>query len=167
MSTSRILAVTAAVALAGALTAQAQQVSEKKAPRNPKLITTEDVEAARSNNAYQVVEKLHPEWLRRVSHVQTLGGGRPTMPSSRGGDGGSDAGATAAIPSDENYIQPNQEVRQTAVFVDGTDMGGIEELAQVQSNMIQEIRFLNSSDAGAKYGPRYPAGVIEVMLKSR
>jgi hypothetical protein len=167
MSTSRILAVTAAVALAGALTAQAQQVSEKKATRNPKLITTEDVEAARSNNAYQVVEKLHPEWLRRVSHVQTLGGGRPTLPSSRGSDGGNDAGATAAIPSDENYIQPNQEVRQTAVFVDGTDMGGIEELAQVQSNMIQQIRFLNSSDAGAKYGPRYPAGVIEVMLKSR
>lgn len=168
MSTSRILAVTAAVALAGALTANAQQVSEKKANRNPKFITTEEIDAARVNNGYQVVEKLHPEWLRRAAQVNTLGGGRPTPPTNRGAPGASDGDPTAGMASsDQNYIQANPDRNQLAVYVDGNDMGGAEELAQIQSNMIQEIRYLTASDAEAKYGPRYPAGVIEVRLKTR
>jgi hypothetical protein len=168
MSTSRILAVTAAVAFAGALTAHAQQVSEK-ANRDRKLLTTEEIDAAHVNNAYQVVEKLHPEWLRRVTRIQTLGGGRPQAPTNRGAPGENDGGGAGAssASSGDNYIQPNQETRQMAVFVDGTDMGGLEELAQIQSNLVEEMRFLTSSDAEAKYGPRYPSGAIEVRLKSR
>ena len=46
-------------------------------------------------------------------------------------------------------------------------MGGIEELQQVQSNLIEEIRYLNAGDAESKYGPRFSAGVIELKLKSR
>jgi hypothetical protein len=161
MSTSRILAVTAAVALAGALSAHAQQVSEK-ANRNPKLITTEDVEAARVNNAYQVIEKLHPEWLRRAARRTTLDGGRPRPPSN---SGSSDDASTAS--SDANYIQANEPPTTSAVFVDGTEMGGAEELTQVQSNMIQDIRYLSGSDAETKYGPRFSNGVIEVRLKTR
>jgi len=168
MSTSRILAVAAAVALAGALTAHSQQVSEKKANRNPKFITAEEIDAARVNNAYQVVEKLHPEWLRRAAQPNTLGGGRPAPPTNSGAPGGADGDPTASMTSsDQNYIQANPDRNQLAVFVDGTDMGGVEELAQVQTNLIQDIRYLTASDAGAKYGPRYPAGVIEVKLKSR
>jgi len=168
MSTSRILAVTAAVALAGALTAHAQQVSEKKATPNPKFITTEEIDAARVNNAYQVVEKLHPEWLRRAAQFNTLGGGRPPAPTGRSAGGASgDPNASPVSESDQNYIQANPDRNQLAIIVDGTDMGGTEELAQIQTNLIQEMRYLTASDAGAKYGPRYPAGVIEVKLKSR
>ena len=83
MTTSRIVAVAAAVALAGALTAQAQQVSEK-GNRNRKLITAEEIDAAHVNNAYQVIEKLHPEYLQRVTRIQTLGSGRISRGSSRG-----------------------------------------------------------------------------------
>ena len=163
MSTSRILAVTAAVALAGALTANAQQVSEK-ANRNPKLITTEDVEAARVNNAYQVIEKLHPEWLRRTARRTTLDGGRPRPPSN---SGSSDDDGASPASSDANYIQANEPPTTSAVFVDGTEMGGAEELTQVQSNLIQDIRYLTGSDAETKYGPRFSNGVIEVRLKTR
>src|SRR5262249_45084673 len=112
MSTSRILAVTAAVALAGALTAHAQQVSEK-ANRNPKLITTEEVEAARVNNAYQIIEKLHPEWLRRTARRTTLDGGRPRPPSN---SGSSDADGASPASSDANYIQANEPPTTSAVF---------------------------------------------------
>jgi hypothetical protein len=162
MSTSRILAVTAAVALAGALTAHAQQVSEK-ANRNTKLITTEEVEAARVNNAYQV-EKLHPEWLRRAARRTTLDGGRPRPPSNPGST--AEEGASPGT-SDANYVQANESPSTSAVFVDGTEMGGADELTQVQSNLIQDIRYLSGSDAETKYGPRFANGVIEVRLKTR
>jgi hypothetical protein len=114
MSTSRILAVTAAVALAGALTAHAQQVSEK-ANRNTKLITTEEVEAARVNNAYQVIEKLHPEWLRRAARRTTLDGGRPRPPSNPGST--AEEGASPGT-SDANYVQANESPSTSAVFVE-------------------------------------------------
>ena len=167
MTTSRIVAVAAAVALAGALTAQAQQVSEK-GNRNRKLITAEEIDAARVNNAYQVIEKLHPEYLQRVTRIQTLGSGRISRGSSRGGgaSGGAGDGADPMDGSDQVYVQPEPQ-RTTAVFIDGTEMGGLEELQQVQSNLIEEIRYLNAGDAESKYGPRFSAGVIELKLKSR
>jgi hypothetical protein len=46
-------------------------------------------------------------------------------------------------------------------------MGGADELTQVQSNLIQDIRYLSGSDAETKYGPRFANGVIEVRLKTR
>jgi hypothetical protein len=50
--------------------------------------------------------------------------------------------------------------------VDGTEMGGVEELQRLQSNLVEEIRYLSGSDAQTKYGPRFSAGVIEVKLKT-
>jgi hypothetical protein len=166
MITSRIVAVAAAVALAGGLTAQAQQVSEN-ANRNRKLITAEEIDAAHVNNAYQVIEKLHPEYLQRVNRIQTLGSGQMNRGGSRGG-GASSAGegSDPMQAADQSYIQPEPQ-RTTAVFVDGNEMGGLEELQQVQSNLIEEIRYLSAADAEAKYGPRFSAGVIELKLKNR
>ena len=53
-----------------------------------------------------------------------------------------------------------------AVFVDGTEMGGLDELRQIQANTVDEIRYLSGSEAQTKYGPRFPAGVIEMKLKT-
>lgn len=164
MTTSRIVTVAAAAVLAGALTAHAQQVSETSS-RDWKLISTEEIEAARVNTAYQVVEKLHPEYLRRINRVQSLGGGRLVRGTRGVGTGD---GSGAGIESVEDaYSRPQEEQRTMAVFVDGTDMGGIEELQQIQSNLVEEIRYLTGPDAGAKYGPRFSAGVIEVKLRNR
>jgi hypothetical protein len=163
MTTLRIVTVAAAAVLAAALTAHAQQVSETS-NRDRKLITTEEIDAARVNTAYEVVEKLHPEYLRRIGRVQSLGAGR-LVRGSRGAATGaaSDAGMESA---EDAYVRPEEEQRMTAVFVDGTDMGGIEELQRIQSNLVEEIRYLTGPDAGAKYGPRFSAGVIEVKLKN-
>jgi hypothetical protein len=161
MTTSRIVTVAAAAVFAGALTAHAQQVSEKS-NRDRKLITTEEIDAARVNTAYQVVEKLHPEYLRRINRVQSLGGGRLVR-------GSPSTGATSGAgmeSTEDSYVRPQEEQRITAVFVDGTDMGGIDELQQIQSNLVDEIRYLTGPDAGAKYGPRFSAGVIEVKLRN-
>src|SRR5882724_605770 len=161
MATSRIVAIAAAGVLLGALTAEAQQVSEKS-NRDWKVITAEEIQSAHVTTAYQAIEKLHPDYLRRVSRVHSLGGGRmATGTSARGAAANSDA----AQSTNEAYASAEQEQRTTAVFVDGTDMGGAEELQKIQANLVDEIRYLNGADAEGKYGPRFSAGVIELKLK--
>src|SRR5262245_22949017 len=129
MATSRIVAVAAVVLLAGTLTAEAQEVSEKT-NRDRRVITAEEIEAAHVNTAYQVVEKLRPEILSRMSRPQTVRGGSDTRgatSSSRGaastgaGPGGAGRGANS---TSSNQSQPDpdpvfvaEETRTAAVFV--------------------------------------------------
>lgn len=180
MATLRIAAVAAVVVALGALTAEAQQVSEK-ANRDRKLITAEEIEAARVNNAYEVVERLRPELLSRLSRPQTIAGGafsRGTPTSSRGGTstapgmssgggrGGTSAGGNQSDQDATEQTLTTDEVRTAAIFVDGTNMGGVDELKHIQSTLVEEMRYLSGPDAGFKYGPRFSAGVLEVKLKS-
>ena len=168
MATSRVTGLVAVALLTSVVAAGAQQVSAPK-NRDRKVITTEEVERAGVNNAYQVVERLRPEFLGRMTRQQTLGAGAaPRMSRSRGGQPGGGGGA-GDVPTpgttDQGFSQPDP-ASTTAVFVDGTQMGGIDELQQVASNLVEEIRFLSGTDAQTKYGPRFSAGVIEVQLKT-
>ena len=176
MATSRILGLLAVATLVGIMPANGQQVS-KPANRDRRLITAEEIDHAQVNTAYEAVEKVRPEFLRRTSRIMTLGGGAANTPgpgSRNAGPGGAGsptsggAGAAAAAdPSQDDATFGEAKAPQTAtVFVDGTNMGDIEELKRVQANMVEEIRYLSGPDAQTKYGPRFPAGVIEVTLKT-
>ena len=176
MATSRVFGIAAAAVLAGVVPVAGQQVSAS-ANRDRRVITTEEIEQAQSTDAYQVVEKLRPEFLRRMSRPQTLGGGdrgRGGTNRNPGGGGGGTGGGTGTtgggtggetMQPDPGFSQPDPP-RTAAVFVDGTEMGGVEELQRLQSNLVEEIRYLSGSDAQTKYGPRFSAGVIEVKLKN-
>ena len=145
MTMSRILGLLTVTTLIGVVPAAAQQVSTP-ANRNRRVITTEEIEQAQETNAFQVVEKLRPEFLVSMTRRHTLGRG-------------------ATQQADLGYSQPDPEPA-AAVFVDGTEMGGLDELRQIQSITVEEIRYLSGSEAQTKYGPRFPAGVIEVRLKN-
>ena len=129
MATSRVLAVAAVALLLSATAAAAQQVSEKT-NRDRKVLTAAEIEQAQVRSAYEAIEKLRPEYLRRVGRTQTVG----------------------PVPT-------------AAVFVDGTDMGSLEELRRIQAGQVDEIHYLTGPDSEMKYGPRFSAGVIEVKLK--
>ncbi len=170
MATSRIIGLLTVATLVATMPANGQQVSTP-ANRDRRLITTEEIEQAQETNAFEVVQKLRPEFLRRISQRQTLGAG-----ATAGGAGGRTSGAgTGATGGQGNpaygedhgpgYSQPDPQPT-AGVFVDGTEVGGIEELRQLQSNTVEEIRYLSGTDAQTKYGPRFPAGVIEVTLKT-
>ena len=170
MATSRIFGLLAVATLVGIMPASGQQVSTPT-NRDRRVITTEEIEQAQETNALQVVEKLRPEFLRRMSQRQTLGvGGTAAGAGGRtygGGAGatGSAGGAGATEDQGPAYSQPDPQP-SAAVFVDGTEMGGTDELRQISANTVEEIRYLSGSDAQTKYGPRFPAGVIEVTLKT-
>jgi len=52
------------------------------------------------------------------------------------------------------------------VFVDQTEMGGVEELRRLRNDEIREIEYLTGSDAQQRYGARFSAGIIRVVLKN-
>jgi hypothetical protein len=164
MATSRVFGIAAAAVLVGVVPVAGQQVSAS-ANRDRRVITTEEIEKAQSTDAYQVVEKLRPEFLRRMSRTagRSGGGGGGMAGGGAGGTGGGTGGSETQ--PDPGYSQP-EPARTAAVFVDGTEMGGVEELQRLQSNIVEEIRYLSGSDAQTKYGPRFSAGVIEVKLKN-
>ena len=175
MATSRIFGLLAVATLIGVVPAGGQQTSSP-ANRNRRIITTEEIEQAKETNAFEVVQKLRPEFLRRMAQRPTLGpggtaagaGGRTYGASPSGGAaaGAGGGGGDSPLPApDGGYGQPDPQPT-AAVFVDGTEMGGIDELRQIPTNTIEEIRYLTGSDAGMRYGPRFPAGVIEVKLKT-
>lgn len=51
------------------------------------------------------------------------------------------------------------------VYVDGIHVGGTEELDNVVSERVQEIRFVSANDATTKYGTGHTHGAIEVTTK--
>ncbi len=170
MATSRILGLLAVATLIGVVPAGGQQVSTP-AKRDRRVITTEEIEQAQANNALEVVEKLRPEFLRRVSQRQTIGAGATARGAGGSYGGGSEGPSVGtgggAFGEDHGPGHSEPEAPPTAgVFVDGSEAGGIEELRQIQSNMVEEIRYLSGIDAQTKYGPRFPAGAIEVKLKT-
>ncbi|HEX2449980.1 MAG TPA: TonB-dependent receptor plug domain-containing protein [Gemmatimonadales bacterium] len=145
----------------------AQQTSEA---RSFDVITAEQVDRALVKNAYDAVEKLRPGFLRRAERPRTIVGNRKGQPEvapvGRGRDtermfatdrssmdaGGGDVGRSGAMT--------------VMVYVDGTRVGGVQELKRIPSQDVREIRFLSASDAQARYGTGHAAGVIQVSLKT-
>jgi hypothetical protein len=155
--TNRLLALTLVTLVALTSTVEAQQ---KKVKRDRNLISLEELAALQGHNGYEVVEKLRPDWLRRSERRVTLDTRRVDRGTALGAEPnpGEDVGGS---PYDERNPPP----LKLTVFVDQTEMGGVEELQRLRNDDIQEIRFLSGSDAQQRYGPRFAAGVIQVTLK--
>jgi hypothetical protein len=52
------------------------------------------------------------------------------------------------------------------LIVDGMPRGPLEGLRAISVHSIEEIRFMNSSDATTRFGTGYAAGAIEVITRS-
>jgi hypothetical protein len=187
MATSRILGFLAVAMLIGVVPADGQQVSTH-AKRDRRVITAEEIEQAQETNAFEVVQKLRPEFLHRMSQLNTLrAGGTAIGPGGTAASAGGTAtgtGSTAAGTGGQTYggaagggaagggmeqplagnSQPDPKPTG-GVFVDGTEMGGIDELRQIPASTVEEIRYVSASDVNMRYGSRFPNGVIEVTLK--
>lgn len=131
------------------------EAQSKKIKRDRTLITAEEVSEAGANTAYEAVQKLRSDWLRRGQRQMTVYG--RTSGTTDSPRPGSETG---------DLSDASSRGLKLAVFVDGTDLGGVEELQRIPSNRIEEMRFLSGSDAQQQYGSRYAAGVIQVKLKT-
>jgi len=111
---------------------------------NPDLITREQMAELSDENAYQVVQRLRPRWLRPRSQA-TLG-----TPARRDPVG---VGTQPPLP-------PMPEI-----FVDNVRFGPIESLAQISLNELESIEFIDALDATTRYGTGYISGIIHVLTR--
>jgi hypothetical protein len=105
------------------------------------LITAEEIAKNPAADAYQLVQSLRPAWFR------TRGAASASVSA--------DAMGNATVPGG------------IVVYVDGIKVGGVEELKNVSSDRVLELRFVNASDATTKYGTGHTAGAIEVTTRKR
>jgi hypothetical protein len=92
-------------------------------------------------DAYRVVERLRPNWLR--SRSNTLAAPNPL-------DNDLPGAGSAIVPE---------------VFVDGVHFGALDSLHNLASQNVEQLQYLDSRDATTRYGTGYPAGIISVTMK--
>src|SRR5262245_34926223 len=101
------------------------------APPPPKSssrqITDEDIERLGSSaaNAYDIVQVLRPQWLRKRNDVLNL------------------PGVTAGETGMPDF----------SVFIDDHEMGGLNFLRALPAEQVYSMRFLTMNEVGARYGP--------------
>jgi hypothetical protein len=138
--------------------------------RGVEVITAEQVERALVKNAYDAVEKIRPGFLRRAERPTTVYGNRKGQPEVAPLGRGRDTERMFATDRSSLDAAEGDVGRSGAmsvmVYVDGTKVGGVQELKRIPAQDIREIRFLSASEAQQRYGIGHAAGAIQVALKS-
>jgi len=136
MHVTRRVVVAAMVALAACASGGRSGAGAPAKAPNPSLISTEEIEASSGSNAYEVIQRLRPNFLRTRGAVH----GTP--------------GATNAI-----------EMVDLVVYLNDNRLGGSDQLRQIAKTDIREIRYFNSSEATTKWGTGHSAGAIQVVSR--
>jgi lipoprotein-anchoring transpeptidase ErfK/SrfK len=122
---------TVAAACAGAAT------SGGSAPRRDStVITAEDMTKVQATNLYDVVRRLHPEWLNQ---------------------------RTAATVGSLNSAAPAQPV-DVQVFVDSQHIGTSETLKQLTISTTTSLKYYTAAEAQTRFGAGNLNGVIQVVM---
>jgi hypothetical protein len=96
------------------------------------LITNDEIQRTTASNAFDLVQKLRPQWLRSKS--------MSVQPAATAG-----AGNTAAI-----------------VFLNDVRYGELESLRQLDITSLRQLQFLSATEATTRWGTGYPGGAILV-----
>jgi hypothetical protein len=130
-----VMALATSVLLAGCASAGAKQA----VTRDPNVITADEIaQNPSSPNAYDLIQRLRPSFLRTRGAVH----------------------GTAAPGGSSGF-----EAVDVVVYLNEARLGGTEQLRQLQTTDIREIRYYNSSDATTKWGTGHTAGAIQVISR--
>ena len=106
------------------------------ATQNPNLISMEEIVESSASNAYEVIQRLRPNFLRT-------------------------RGAVHGTPGAANAM----EMVDLVVYLNENRLGGSDQLRQISTTDIREIRYFNSSEATTKWGTGHSAGAIQVVSR--
>ena len=126
----------ALAAIASAVGCASAGVSPAK--QNQNVITTEEISQVTASNAYDLIQHLRPNFLRT-------------------------RGAVRGAPSADGTNR--FEAVDLVVYLNESRLGGSEQLRQITSSDIREIRYYSSSDATTKWGTGHSAGAIQVITR--
>jgi hypothetical protein len=158
------------------------------ATRTSDVITREEIEKARVEDAYQAVLRLRPEFLQRRGYpqVRVRLAGQPSGEVASGPDAYSPAfdversgraranadgpvgfatGGETSSGIARMAVPVEQGPDSVLVYVDDLAAGGAEELTTIAARDVQEIRWLRPADAQQRFGMRHRGTVIAVTLQ--
>jgi hypothetical protein len=104
------------------------------------VISLEEIQAASASNVFELVQRLHPEWLRE----------RGTQSFSEGDKVQGDIQGTTVLPGLPTIL----------VYQDNARMGGLEALRTIPIADVGSVQFLNAAQATYRFGIGHAHGVI-------
>lgn len=115
-------------------------------PKEPvrDLITREQIEASGAANVYDLVQSLHPEWLR-TRGVKSFSEGDQV-------EGGGFRGDMVVVKGTDSRL----------VYLDEARIGGLETLRRIPATSVGSVRYLDAAAATYRWGTGHPHGVIWV-----
>jgi hypothetical protein len=128
-----------AVALLAVLTACAGAYSPSSSQTNANVISRAEIDEAGPTAAYRLIESIRRTWL------QTRG---PT---------------SFRDPNDASF---NSRQPSVYVYLDGTRIGGPDQLRNLSTTDIEIIEFLNATRANVRFGPGHVNGAILVTSRT-
>ena len=117
-------------------------------------ITREQLATQKFSNLYELIESMHNNWLREripspadrtTAKVDTTGKAQYTNDYNPNGK---------SFPGQNGGIQ---------VYLDGTRLGGVDQLKSIRPAELWSARRINGIDAQARFGIGHGAGVIYVL----
>jgi hypothetical protein len=121
------------------------------------LLLPPEIERAKSDNVYDVIVKLRPEFLR--------GHGDPTtfvnqdIHAGKGDPGSSGQSASSAGVAVVASTLP------VVAYHDNAKLSSVDDLKLLPLTNVAEIRYVPGPQAGVKYGTNHAGGVIIVISK--
>lgn len=109
------------------------------------LLPVEEIRDAQGGNLYEIIRSLRPEWLRTR-------GTASMRETTRGSAGGLDF---------DVEIQPG--ILSIRVYLDGSLLGGVDELRMLDPGLVTEARFLTPAQATQRWGAGHLHGAIQVL----
>jgi len=104
--------------------------------QNPSVISQDEIEESSASNAFEVIQRLRPSFLRT-------------------------RGAVHGTPGAANAM----EMVDLVVYLNENRLGGTDQLRQIATTDIREIRYFNSSEATTKWGTGHSAGAIQIVSR--
>lgn len=109
------------------------------------IISQEEVQAASASNVFELVQRLHPEWLRE----------RGPQSFSESDRVQGDLKGTSVTPGLPTII----------VYQDNARMGGVEALRVIPIADVGTVQFLNAAQATYRFGIGHAHGVILITTR--
>lgn len=155
MSTTRNLPFVLAVALGIGALAPAVHAQDSARVEKPSadLITRSQIEETKMTTAYDVVQSLRGNWLVERMPVPQMRSSTSPDTSKKTSYDMTTNGAGRSAPGQAGGVQ---------VYLDGTRVGGTDELKNMRAADIASIRHYNGTDAQARFGIGHGSGVVFV-----
>ena len=104
--------------------------------QNQNVISMDEITESAAANAYDLIQRLRPNYLRT-------------------------RGAVHGTPEGKNKLEPVDVV----VYLNENRLGASDQLRQISTLDIREIRYFSASEATTKWGTGHSAGAIQVVTR--